>query len=197
MLHRMNRTHRKAPRAAKAARLAVCIAFATACSLPILAGCTDQAEADFHRCEQLDQDRKYEEALLACQQAQTKDARSPFGVKATNLESKLHDKIAAIEEKKKAKAAEDAAFAALSDAESKVVFNQVSTPPNDPHGYSERCMARNRAFENSYNCEPKDSTAVPAGDGFPFKDECMLIAKERGCTPFYPENPTKLFCCAR
>ena len=31
-------------------------------------------------------------------------------------------------------------------------------------GYSERCMAKNRIYENSYNCEPKDPSAVPADD---------------------------------
>ena len=72
-----------------------------------------------------------------------------------------------------------------------------STPPKDPDGYSERCMARNRAYENTYNCEPKDPSSVKEGDAFPFKDECMLIAKEKGCMPFYEDSPTKLFCCTK
>ncbi|HNS96908.1 MAG TPA: hypothetical protein PLJ27_10635 [Polyangiaceae bacterium] len=167
-----------------------------ACVLMAL-GCTDDAEQDFKRCEQLDKERKYEEALLACQEAQKKDSRSPFGQKAISLESKLHDKISALAQEKAAAAKESEEADALETANAKVVFNQVSTPPNDPQGYSERCMARNRAYENSYHCEPKDPSSVREGDAFPFKEECMLIAKNRGCMPFYEDSPTKLFCCTK
>jgi len=163
----------------------------------VVAGCTDAAEQDFKRCEQLDKEKKFEEALAACQEAQKKDARSPFGEKAIALESKLHDKISALKKEQAAAALENADASALEAANAKVVFNQVSTPPNDPQGYSERCMARNRAYENSYNCDPKDPTTVKEGDAFPFKDECMLVAKNRGCMPFFEQSPTKLFCCTK
>jgi hypothetical protein len=163
----------------------------------VLLGCTDDAEEDFKRCEQLDKERKFEEALTACQEAQKKDSRSPFGQKAISMESKLHDKIAALEKEKAAAAAENAESKALDEANAKVVFQQASTPPNDPHGYSERCMARNRAYENSYNCEPKDPSTVKEGDPFPYKEECMLVAESRGCMVFFEESPTKLFCCTK
>jgi len=168
----------------------------SASSVATLAGCTDAAEADFQRCEQLEREKSYEQALLACQEAQKKDSRSHAGKKAITLEGKLHDKISTIEKKNAAQAAEDADAEAMFAANSKVTFVQVSTPPNDPRGYSERCMARSRAYENTYNCEPKDPSAVE-GEAFPFKNECMLIATSRGCMPFYEENPTKLFCCTK
>jgi hypothetical protein len=160
-------------------------------------GCTDAAEEDYKKCEQLDKEHKYEDALKACREASQKDARSIYGEKALALENKLYDKI---EKQKKEQAAEEAEYAesrALDNANAKVSFVLQSTPPKDPDAYSERCMARNRAYENTYNCEPKDPSTVKEGDGFPFKEECMVIAKSRGCMPFFEKSPTKLFCCTK
>lgn len=170
---------------------------AAASLIASVAGCTDAAEADYKRCEQLEKEGKLEEAVKACHDAQQKDARSPFGEKATALESKLYDKIAARKKEAAREAAENAEIEGLEAAKAKVEFRQKSTPPNDPDGYSERCMARNRAYENSYECEPKDPGSVDAGDPFPYKAECMMVAQSRGCMPFFENSPTKLFCCTK
>lgn len=163
----------------------------------LVAGCTDAAQKDYEQCEALEKQGKFEEALAACQKAQEKDARSVFGAKAISLESKLHDKIAEQKEKSEREAKEAQQDEALEQANQKVQMVLVSTPPNDPQGYSERCMARNRAYENSYKCEPKDPSSAPEGEAFPFKDECQIVAKSRGCMPFYEGNVTKMFCCTK
>ena len=165
--------------------------------LSLFAACTDKAEAGFKQCEKLEAEGKLEEAILACRSAHQADARSPYGEKALALESKLLDKTTELEKQRKAAEAESKEANKVSDAEAKVHWVRASTPPNDPMGYSERCMARNRNYENSYNCEPKDASAAPAGDPFPFKEQCLLLAEQRGCVPFHTDSPTKLFCCAK
>ena len=160
-------------------------------------GCTDAAQADYEQCEKLDRQGEFEQALKACQQAQQKDSRSAAGAKAISLESKLHDKIAARKLEQQRDAEHQGDSEALAQAEEKVHLVQVSTPPNDPQGYSERCMAKNRAYENSYHCEPKDPSQAAPNDPFPMKNECLLLAKSKGCLPFYDGTPTKLFCCTK
>lgn len=172
-------------------------AVAVCLGLTFASGCKDAAEEDFKKCEQLDKDKDFEEALRACRAASQKDPRSPYGERALALENKLYDKLEEQKKERAAEAKEKAEFEAMENARAKVVFNRQSTPPNDPDGYSERCMARNRAYENSYNCEPKDPSSVKGDDPFPYKEECMLIAKSRGCLPFFEDNPTKLFCCTK
>jgi hypothetical protein len=174
------------------------IAAVTLGCLSLLAtACTDKAEAGFKECEKLEAQGKLEEAILACRAAHHADARSPYGEKALALESKLLDKTTELEQRRKAAEAESKESNKVSNAEAKVHWVRVSTPPNDPMGYSERCMARNRNYENSYNCEPQDPSSAPAGDPFPFKEECLLLAEQRGCVPFHADSPTKLFCCTK
>jgi hypothetical protein len=163
----------------------------------LVSGCKDKAEPDLQRCEQLDKEGKLEEALLACQAARAADPSSAAGELATKREIKLLDKVAAA---RKAKVAEDAAQAEqakLEAAEAKVNFMLESTPPKDPKGHSERCMAADRAYENGYACVPKDPSEAKADDPFPFKDECMLVAARKGCKPLDADNPSKLFCCTK
>lgn len=175
----------------RAAALAACL------SLLFASGCKDAAEEDFKKCEQLDKEKKYEEALKACRAASQKDPRSPYGEKALALENKLYDKLEEQKKEAAAEAKEKAEAEAMQNANEKVYFKLESTPPKDPDGYSERCMARNRAYENAYNCEPKDPSSVKEDDPFPYKEECMVLAKSKGCMPFYENNPTKLFCCTK
>ncbi|MCU0692573.1 MAG: hypothetical protein MUF54_14325 [Polyangiaceae bacterium] len=166
-------------------------------TLLLAAGCRDAAEPDYERCKQLEAEGKLEDALVACDAAQKADKNSPSGQKATRLKIKLYDRIEAEKKDREDAAAKHKEQSGIQDAESKVRWELVSTPPKDPHGYSERCMARNRAYENSYNCVPQDPSKVSPDDAFPFKQECMLLAERRGCMPFHAETPTKLFCCAK
>lgn len=160
-------------------------------------GCTDKAEADYKKCEQAESSGKFEEALAACQAASAADPRSPAGELATKKTIKLYDKV---DKARKAKVAEDARAAEqakLDLADSKVQWRQESTPPKDPHGFSEKCMEADRAYENSYSCTPKDPTGVNPQDPFPFKEECLLMAAQRGCKPMHPDSPSKMFCCTK
>ena len=163
----------------------------------LVSGCKDKAEPDLKRCEQLEQEGKLEEALAACQAASAADPSSAAGELATKKQIKLLDKVAQERKAKEVEAKQLAEQAKLQDAESKVNFQLESTPPKDPKGYSEKCMADDRAYENAYSCLPKDPSQAKPDDPFPFKNECLLVAAQKGCKPMHADNPSKLFCCTK
>jgi hypothetical protein len=162
-----------------------------------LMGCKDKAEPDLKRCQQFEKEGKVEEALTACEAAHAADPQSAAGEEAIKLEIKLRDKVAAARKAKIAQDARDAEQAKIDEAVAKVNFMIESTPPKDPKGYSEKCMADDRAYENSYSCTPKDPGEAKPNDPFPFKAECMVVAGQKGCKPMHPENPDKYFCCTK
>jgi hypothetical protein len=47
-----------------------------------LAGCTDEAEPDLKRCEELEQQQKYDDAIEACQLSVSRDPESTAGKRA-------------------------------------------------------------------------------------------------------------------
>lgn len=163
----------------------------------LLAGCKDAAEADYKRCEQLEAQGKLEEAAAACRAASAADRSSRFGEQATKKEIKLLDAIQARKQADVARAASQADQAKIQDAESKVQWVLESTPPKDPQGLSEKCMAMSRDFENAYSCTPKDPSAVPPGQPVPFLEECTVLANAKGCKPFNPDVPSPRWCCTK
>lgn len=162
-----------------------------------LTGCTDKAEPGFRKCEQLEVQHKLDEALAACQAARAADPRTPFGELATKKEVRLLDALAARRKNQTALEDQMKDQARIQEAESKVRWQLESTPPNDKHAWSERCMAASRDFENSYSCKPVEPTEPRQGESYPLQQECMLIASVRGCKPMDPNSPSQLFCCTK
>jgi len=163
----------------------------------VISGCKDAAEADYKRCEQLETQGKLDEAAAACHAASVADKSSHYGDLATKKEIKLLDAIAARRKADAARAASQADQAKIQEAEAKVQWVLESTPPKDPQGLSEKCMAMSRDFENAYQCTPKDPSAVPPGQPVPFLEECKLIAGMKGCMPFNPQVPSPRWCCTK
>lgn len=172
------------------------IAVVCACMTGLM-GCKDKAEPDLQRCIQLEKEGKLEEALVACEASRAADPNSAAGEQATKLEIKLRDKVVNARKAKVAQDAKDAEQAKIEAAQAKVNFMIESTPPKDPKGFSEKCMADDRAYENSYSCTPKDPADAKPDDPFPLKAECMIVAAQKGCKPMHPETPSKYFCCTK
>lgn len=163
----------------------------------IFSGCKDAAEADYKRCEQLETQGKLEEAAAACHAASLADKSSTYGDQATKKEIKLLDAIQARRKADAARAASQADQAKVQAAESKVQWVLESTPPKDPQGLSEKCMAMSRDFENVYSCTAKDPSTIPPGQPVPFLEECTLLAGLKGCKPFNPDVPSPRWCCTK
>lgn len=159
--------------------------------------CKDAAEPDYKRCMELEGQGKLDEALAACQAASAADKSSKFGDMASKEELKLMDRIKEKRDQAAKRDADSDDREKINAAENKVQFVLEATPQKDKGGMSEQCMAKDRAFENAYSCNPTDPDSAPKGEGVPYLEECKLLASRRGCKFLTPDAPSKLFCCTK
>lgn len=130
----------------------------------LLGGCSDKAEPDLKRCEELEQQQKHEEAIEACQLSVSRDPESAAGKKA-------QAKIPVLETAKKKLADEKAAALAAQANKAKADVESLKGEANDAAGRQkkmEECLAAEKGTAKFDECKEwlkKDLENQKAGTG--------------------------------
>lgn len=117
----------------------------------MLGGCADKAEPDLKRCEELEQQQKYDEAIEACQLSVSHDPESAAGKKA-------QAKIPVLETARKKLADEKADALDAQASRAKAALEKLKGQANDATDMQkkiEECLAAEKGTPKFDECKER------------------------------------------